>query len=144
VDALVHRGWATPGRVGIVGVSLGGFVAYGAALADRRIVGAVCVSAAPDWGEDPRSPLRRADEFWPLALLQITAADDGLVSPEPARALHAELAPRYAATPERLRYVELPGERHRMSAEGWALARAEAEAWLERFVGFREAAEVRP
>ncbi len=144
VDALVARGWAAPGRIGIVGVSLGGFVAYGAALADRRIVAAVCVASAPDWGPDPRSPLRRPDEFWPVALLSITAADDALVSPAAARALHAALLPRYAATPERLRYVELPGERHRMSAEGWALVRAEADAWLGRFVGFREGAELRP
>ncbi len=144
VDALLARGWASPGRVGIVGVSLGGFVAYGAAIADRRIAAAVCIAAAPDWGPDPGSPLRRPDAFWPLALLSITAADDAFVSPEPARALHAALAPRYAATPERLRHLELPGEGHRMSAAGWALARAEAEAWLERFVGFREPAEVRP
>ena len=144
VDALAARGWAMPGRVGIVGVSLGGFVAYGAALADRRIGAAACICAAPDWGPDPRSPLRRPDEFWPVALLSITAAEDGLVSPEPARALHAELVPRYAATPERLRYLELPGERHRMSAAGWAATRAEADAWLDRFVGFREPAELRP
>ncbi len=144
VDALVARGWAMPGRIGVVGVSLGGFVAYGAALADRRIVAAACLCAAPDWGPDPRSPLGRADEFWPVALLSVMAADDGLVSPEPARALHEELAPRYAATPERLRYVELAGERHRMSAAGWATARAEADAWMDRFVGFREPAELRP
>jgi dienelactone hydrolase len=144
VDALVARGWASPGRVGIVGVSLGGFVAYGAALEERRISAAVCIAAAPDWGPDPRSPLSRPDAFWPLALLSITAADDGLVSPEPARALHAALARRYAAAPERQRHLELPGEGHRMSAAGWALARAEAERWMERFVGGAAAAELRP
>ncbi len=144
VDALVARGWALPGRVGIVGVSLGGFVAYGAALADRRIVAAACICAAPDWGPDPRSPSRRPDEFWPRALLSVTAAADALVPPAAARALHAALLPRYAATPERLRHVELPGERHRMSAAGRAAARGEVDAWLSRFVGFREAAEVRP
>jgi alpha-beta hydrolase superfamily lysophospholipase len=129
VDALVARGWASPGRVGIVGVSLGGFVAYGAALEERRISAAVCIAAAPDWGPDPRSPLSRPDAFWP---------------PEPARALHAALARRYAAAPERQRHLELPGEGHRMSAAGWALARAEAERWMERFVGGAAAAELRP
>src|SRR5512138_1812506 len=135
LDALEARGWASPGRVGMVGVSLGGFVAYGACLADRRIAAAVCVAAAPDWGGDPGSPLARADELWPVALLSINGAEDGLVSPEPARALHAALAPLYAATPERQRYVELPGEGHRMSAAAWARVREEADAWLARFVG---------
>src|SRR5512133_2852777 len=82
LDALAERGWAAPGRVGIVGVSLGGFVAYGAALADRRIAAAVCIASGPDWGPDPRSPLARADELWPLALLSVTPGDDALVSPE--------------------------------------------------------------
>lgn len=144
VDALVARGWASPGRVGIVGVSLGGFVAYGAALAERRLAAAVCVAASPEWGEDPGSPHRAPDAFWPLALLSITAADDLLVPAEPARRLHAALAPRYAAAPERLRYLELPGEGHWMSAEGWARARDEAERWIERFVARGEGAEVRP
>jgi dienelactone hydrolase len=144
VDALVGRGWASPGRVGIVGVSLGGFVAYAAALAERRIAAAVCVASSPDWGDAPESPLARPDAFWPLALLSIVAADDALVPPDGARALHAALAPRYAGAPERLRHVEMPGEGHRMSADGWATARAEAERWLDRFVGLRAPAELRP
>jgi dienelactone hydrolase len=134
VDRLVARGWARPGRIGIVGVSLGGFIAYGAAIAERRIAAAVCVAASPDWGPDPRSPHRAPERFFPLALLSITAAADPLVPPGAARALHLALAPRYAGAPERLRLVELPDETHRMTMAGWARARGEAERWLERFV----------
>lgn len=134
VGELVRRRWAHPGRIGIAGVSLGGFVAYGAALADRRIAAAVTIAASPRWGSDPRSPHRHPGRFHPLALLSITAGVDALVAPGDARALHRELEPRYAATPERLRYVELPGEPHWMSPEAWSHARAEAEAWFVRFL----------
>jgi dienelactone hydrolase len=135
LDELVARGWAVPGRVGIAGVSLGGFVAYGAAIADRRIAAAACISASPSWGPDPRSPHRHPERFFPLALLSVIAGADPLVPPGPARQLHAALAPFYAAAPERLRAVELQGETHWMSEEGWGRARDEAEGWFRRFLG---------
>lgn len=137
VDELVRRGWAEPGRIGIAGVSLGGFIAYGAAVRERRIGAAVCVASSPVWGDDPRSPHRNPEGFFPVALLSVTAADDPLVSPDAARELHARLEPRYASAPERLRYVELRGETHRMTMAGWDRARGEAERWLERFVDQR-------
>jgi dienelactone hydrolase len=134
VDELVGRGWAIPGRIGIAGVSLGGFVAYGAASSDRRIAAAVTIAASPRWGADPRSPHRHPERFHPLALLSITGGNDSLVPGADARELHHRLEPRYAATPERLRHMELPGETHWMSNDAWTLARAETERWFRRFL----------
>jgi len=134
VDELVRRRWAIPGRIGIAGASLGGFVAYGAAISDRRIAAAVTIAASPRWGVDPRSPHRHPGRFHPLALLSITASDDALVPPAEVRALHGKLEPLYAATPERLRHVELPGESHWMSNAAWQRAREEAERWFDRFL----------
>jgi hypothetical protein len=68
----------------------------------------------------------------------VIAAADPLVPPGPARQLHAALAPLYAAAPERLRVVELQGETHWMSEEGWERARGEAEAWFRLFLGADE------
>lgn len=144
LDALVERGWAIPGRIGIAGVSLGGYVAYGAAIADARIAAAVAIAASPRWGPDPRSPHRHPERFLPLALLSVTAGADSLVPPAEARALHARLEPLYAATPERLRYVELAGEHHWMSGEAWRRARGEAERWFERFLARGEVLSERP
>jgi dienelactone hydrolase len=135
IDLLLARGWAHPGRIGIAGVSLGGFVAYGAAVADRRITAAACLLASPDWGGAVQSPLRNLDRIFPLALLSVTASADAVVPPGPARRLHAALAPRYASAPERLRHVELAGERHHLSDAAWNRAQAEADAWFERFLG---------
>lgn len=145
VDELVRRRWAISGRIGIVGVSLGGFVAYGAALSDRRIAAAVAIAASPRWGADPRSPHRHPALFHPLALLSITAGADAMVPPADARALHRALEPHYAATPERLRYLELAGEPHWMSEGAWELARGEARLWLDRFLTGEDAvAEAAP
>jgi uncharacterized protein len=135
LDLLHARAWAHPGRVGIAGVSLGGFVAYRAAVADRRIAAAACLLASPDWGDDPASPFANLDRLWPLALLSVVASEDGMVPASAARRLHAALAPRYAAEPERLRLVELAGERHHLSDAAWNRAQAEADAWFERFLG---------
>lgn len=130
VDAVAARGWAPGGRLGIGGISLGGFVAYGAVARERRLAAAACLSASPAWGPDARSPHLHPDRFYPAALLSVTGAEDATVPPGPARALHAALAPRYAAAPERLRYLELPGEGHRLSPAGEARARDEAVRWL--------------
>lgn len=134
LDALVARGWAVAGRVGMAGVSLGGFVAYGAATRDQRIAAAVCIAASPWWGPHPLSPHLHPERFFPLALLSITAGADPVVIPEGARSLHAALEPRYAGAPERLRYLELPGERHHLSRRASEAAREEARRWFERFL----------
>lgn len=135
VDALVARGWASPDRLGVAGVSLGGLVALGARTLDRRLGVVIAITATPEWGDDPRSPHLHLDAFYPAALLTVNAAHDPVIPGEPARALHAALAPRYAAAPERLRHVELAGERHRLSPAGEARARDEALRWVERFLG---------
>jgi hypothetical protein len=123
-----------------VGISLGGFVAYGAAIADRRIAAAVCVNASPRWGDDPRSPDRHPGRFYPTAILSIAGGADPIVPPAHARAFHAALAPHYAAAPERQVHLELPDESHRMSAGAIARTREEVVRWLSRFLGAGPAA----
>jgi hypothetical protein len=138
LDELEERGWAAPGRVGVAGISLGGFVAYGAAIVDRRIAAAVAITASPSWGEDPRSPVRHPDRFFPVALLSITAGADPIVPARDARELHLSLAPRYATAPERLRLLELAGETHRLHEEALARTRDETIAWFDRFLRVRQ------
>jgi uncharacterized protein len=141
VDDLVRRGWARPDRVGIVGVSMGGFVAYGAALRERRISAAVAITASPAWGSRPDSPHLRPPEFSPVALLSITAANDARVPPAPVHALHHALAPHYVGASDRLRHMELPGAGHWMPRAAWERTALETVAWLDRFV--RGASEAR-
>lgn len=70
-----------------------------------------------------------------LHLFSATAAADDTVPPAAARALHAALAPRYAAAPERLRYLEVPGAGHVMPERAWRGIWEEAPAWLAGVLG---------
>jgi len=49
VDALVDRGWADPERVGIIGMSHGGYLAAFAATYGDRFAAAVVLSGITDW-----------------------------------------------------------------------------------------------
>jgi alpha-beta hydrolase superfamily lysophospholipase len=140
LEAMAARGWAHPGRVGAVGISMGGFILFGAVAARCRLDGVATIGASPVWrgaggaagGE--RSPHQRLGRFFPTPLLMVTGADDPVVPPSPARELHAQLLPRYEKAPERLRYLECAGEEHLFSPPAWDLAWSEVCAWFERFL----------
>ena len=126
--ALADGGLGDPARVAVVGVSMGGYLAYRAALAVPGVRVAVAVLGSPEWPDDA-SPHRHPAAFQNLALLSITAERDVNVPPGPARQLHAALATGHPA-PERARYLELPGAEHLMTAAQWAAAMDETRRWL--------------
>lgn len=126
--ALAERGLGDPARVAVVGVSMGGYLAYRAALAVPGVHVVVAVLGSPEWPDDA-SPHRHPVAFQDLALLSITAERDVSVPPGPARRLHAALAAGHPA-PERARYVELPGAEHLMTAAQWAVVTDETLRWL--------------
>ena len=149
VRALAEERLADPARVSLVGISMGGYLVYGAvpALASSGIPplrAAVAILGSPEWPATPAGPgARRAaargasphedlEPFRRVALLSVTAERDTNVPPAEARRLHERLARGHPA-PERQRYVELAGEPHLMGAEAWARAMEETLGWLERF-----------
>lgn len=132
IDALQAQYAAR--RIGVSGVSMGGYIAYGAVLRDRRIAAAAPILGSPNWDSLPHSPHRQASLYFPCALLAQNAGRDTTVPPRFARAFHAELAPFYAAAPERLEYVEYPGSAHFMEERDWLACRDRTAAWFERFL----------
>jgi len=135
VDHLCGAGLADAARIGAAGVSMGGMITYGAVALDPRIRAAVALLASPEWPHSA-SPHLRIDRFFPTALLSITAERDETVSPDAARAFHAELEDRYRQDPERLRYVELAESLHMMTPADWAWSIRESVDWLSRFTGW--------
>ena len=133
VAALGADGLGDPGRVGIVGVSMGGFLAYRAVGRVPGVRAVAAVLGSPDWDRpgapDPESPHRHPARFHDVALLSVTAERDANVPPDAARRLHAALTAA-GAGPERARYVELPGAEHLVGARDWDRAMAEARRWL--------------
>ena len=129
VRALADEGLADAERVGIVGVSMGGYVVYRAVLVEPSIRAAVAILGSPEWPEGD-SPHRHLDGFRHPALLSITAERDKNVPPAAARELHRRLA---ALDPEPVHsYVELAGAVHLMSEQHWTQAMVETLRWLKR------------
>jgi len=134
LEALDQRGWTRPGRLGAFGFSMGGFILFGAMSSHCAFDAAATVVASPRWLHVPESPHERLDRFFPTPLLLQTAELDTTVPPSDARDLHQALMRRYASAPERLRYVEYPGEHHMLSEPAWRLSWAEVLDWFERFL----------
>ena len=132
VGGLVDDGLADGGRIGVVGVSMGGYVVYRAVLAEPRIRAAVSILGSPEWPEGD-SPHQHLDGFRHTALLSVTAQRDENVRPAAARELHRRLAEVDPASPLH-RYVELPGAVHLMSEEHWNQAMGETVRWLSLYL----------
>lgn len=132
VGLLRSAGWAHEGRVGLVGVSMGGFVAYGA-IPSRDFAAVVTLISSPEWRSDaPEHPRRHLDAFFPCALLSQFALRDALIRADEVRAFHRELQPRYQAAPDRLATYEFPHSEHFMREEDWHLAIDNATRWFSR------------
>jgi uncharacterized protein len=135
IDELIARGYSKAERMGITGISMGGFITYGAVLADKRIKVAAPILGNPRWPlPDHQNPCKKADCFFPTALLAQNAGDDEHVPPRFAREFHELLLPLYAQAPERLMYIEFPGERHFMSEGAWNELWDNTIDWFERFL----------
>lgn len=130
VRALADDGLADPDRVAVAGISMGGYLVYGAVLAEPSVRAAVAILGSPEW---PRgdSPHLHPEAFHRVALLSITAGRDENVPPDAAREFHRRLAADHPE-PRRARYLELPGAVHLMGAADWATTMDETIGWLAR------------
>lgn len=132
-DALAERGWLR--RLGLVGVSMGGYIVYAGVVSEPRVEVAVAFIANPRWQLDwPVSPHRHPDAFAGVALLSLTAGHDEVVPPAGARDFHAMLAERFADADSRLAYREYPDSGHTMLPADWEDAWDRALAWCRRWL----------
>ena len=128
VQALVDEGLADPRRIALVGVSMGGYLAYRAVLHEPALRVVVALLGSPEW-PDSESPHLHPARFDDVALLSVTAGRDASVPPDGARRFHAALAARHRS-PERARYVELADAPHLMDGAQWATLMDETVGWL--------------
>jgi dienelactone hydrolase len=129
VDALRAERIGNGGHVAVVGVSMGGYIAYRAPLTSPAVRTVVSLLGSPEWPDEPDSAHRRLDVLREVALLSITAERDESVPPAAARRLHAMLAEE-GGGPAPHRYHELAGVGHLVSAERWEEAMTMIVAWL--------------
>lgn len=135
LDALIERGWAIPGHIGISGYSFGGFVSYAAIITDKRIVAAAPIVGSPQWLlPRPESPHLHLEKLYPVAVLSQNATLDTNIPAHYARDFHQALTPYYMQSPERLRYIEYPNSPHDLTRTDWQQAWSEAAHWLASFL----------
>jgi uncharacterized protein len=134
LTALAQRHPVDPGRVSMVGISMGAFLTY-RALADRvTIRAAVALLGAVEWTGHPRSPHRDLPLLCDTALLSITAEHDSSVSPASVAQLHATLAETCTNTgAARHEHLVLRGAGHLTTAEEWRTAMTATMQWIKRW-----------
>jgi hypothetical protein len=134
-DHLQGLGLSDGRRLGMAGVSMGGYIVYGAVLAEPRLRAAAAIVSSPVWrGLPERSPHRRPEAFFPTALLTVTAGRDDMVPSGPARDFHQRLQPYYHEAPERLAALHLPAAGHLMAAADWRRVTGRLIDWFARFL----------
>jgi dipeptidyl aminopeptidase/acylaminoacyl peptidase len=160
LDWLVARPEVDQGRLGVLGISMGGYTtAVVAARQSARLRAAVCIAGGADlttcmretdsiapgrWGPPDRAiddetqariaridPLFHADRYAPLPLLLLHGERDTWNPVSTARRFHEALAQQYRSSPERLKLVVVPEAPH------WPPGKPfmdETIAWLDAFV----------
>lgn len=131
VDAIEARSWLRSRRLALMGISMGGFITYGAASTEPRIRVLVPLLGSPRWDSQPDSPHLSPEAFLGKALLSLTAGADQNVPPGPARQLHCDLQKFTQLEPGQTRYFELAGAPHLMDDLAWSRLWSQALAWLK-------------
>lgn len=136
IDSLVAQGLALPDKIGVSGISMGGFIAFAAPLVDRRIRVCAPILGSPKWPcRDGLEPVGQVNpQYFPSALLVQNAGRDTSVPPGPARNFCKDLETAYASAPERLRYVEFPNSGHFMEEGDWYSLWGNLLQWFDRFM----------
>jgi predicted esterase len=123
-------------RIGMVGTSMGGAVSLAVACREHTPPPKVAVALMPT-APGPGSSIRQkaayapeAAQSFPTAVMIVHGTEDQITPYPNARSFYDTLVPHYSAAPERLRFVDMPGEDHRVGAY-WI---EETLSWLARFL----------
>ena len=120
IEELVKNYKINRDKVGICGISMGGYITYSAILIEPSLKAATPILGSPKWKSSlEKSPHNHPEKFFPVALLSQNAGKDESVSPVFAKDFHRKLEPFYKEKPEKLKYIEFPDSGHFMIEEDW-------------------------
>jgi uncharacterized protein len=133
-------------NVGITGISLGGFITYGAVVCEPRLKAAIPILGSPDWSPKKPSndseflkmiksaPVHSPRKFPPCALFAANAGRDVSVRPDASRKFVAQLRQFYEPFPEKLKYVEYSESEHMMREGDWYDLWRQVLEWFNTFL----------
>lgn len=131
VNELERGGLVRNGRVGIAGISQGGFITYTAVTLEPRLRVAVSIVGSPQWTlELPESPHLHLEAFNRIFLLSQNATKDELVPSHDARDFHRRLERFYPDYAERFVYTEYAESDHLLEAD-WDVLWTHTLAWFD-------------
>lgn len=123
-------------KVGMTGISQGGYVAFMTMTKDSRITAAAPMIGSPDledkygnspaWGEIEKdvqeyvmqhSPLRNYEKMFPTSLLIQSSIEDTIVPIGGTRRLDEKLKPLYERYPKNYQFIQYPGIGHETPIE---------------------------
>lgn len=140
IDELVRRGYAAEDRLGICGISMGGYIVYTALTIESRFRAAAPVLGSPLWKgiEDDEmlnlSPHKHPEKFNGIFLLSQNAGKDVSVPAHYARDFHKTLNLYYPNEQNRFKYVEFPESGHFMREQDWNILWHNVLEWFEKYL----------
>jgi alpha-beta hydrolase superfamily lysophospholipase len=139
VDALTELVGDRLGKVGLTGISMGGYITFAAALREKRAAALVPILGSPDWTSggkrttnfSSRSPHLKPEAFAGRPLLALNAGKDESVPPKYARDFVESLRPHYTTSPARLEYFEYRDAGHFLNEGEWTDLWKRTGDWFE-------------
>jgi dienelactone hydrolase len=138
-------------RVGMLGISMGGFITYRALSIDKRIKTAVPFISSPVWGDTPAGtviddrqevmkgyeefsnkygPSNTPENFYPTAILMQAGDIDGHFNLEKLKSFYAALKSRYKNDSNRINLLVHEGVTHTVTSKMWE----NALLWLKKYL----------
>ncbi len=131
INWLTDRQILQNNKLGIVGISMGAFIAYAIPMFDNRFKTMVAILGSPLWQDSPESPHNKITFYSKLSLLSLNAAKDNIVPAEHAKEFHLKLKNKYSDYEKRFKYIEYPNSGHFMEEDEWYECWNECLKWFK-------------
>ncbi len=150
IDSFADDAQIDLDRIGMAGVSMGGFISFMSLVYEKRIKVAVPMIGSPDWemfiDHHPEfgklvddklrarilktNPIRHADKLATRALLVLNGMQDKVVPVMGVNRLHKVIKPMYKDNPHRYKLIRYPGVEHEVTEEMAAEMVTWFKTWL--------------
>ena len=133
IDELIKRNFAREDKIGMAGISMGGYITYTAITIDTRIKTAVSIIGSPKYKLNiPESPHNHIDKFNKVHLLSQNVTNDSVVPTKFTSEFHEKLKIEYKDYSSRFNYIEYPKSDHMMVVEEWEWSVERLREWFKK------------